>query len=773
MRVNKLLQSYWRPLWTNGIVLFLSIISASWLPAQSVSLTESQRYEEVSPFISADGNTLYFTRQDHPRNQGPRNQGDIWIRQLQPDGQWGRSLNAGSPINSFSEDLLIGVSADENRLAVVRQGPAPYLDILQKGDRSWRILDSYTLPPNLKAAHFDLETQRLVFSRMGEDGQLDLYWQNALPSTGEWSEAEPLFLVNSPLAEDYPFLTYDGRRLYFKRGGSWFMSSYRPEEKTFGVPRELEGLIDRNLRRLSLAVTQTESLVGESDNGQIVGSPLPPEARPSPSRLLSGTVNRPPAPGQSFGSTRVRLLIDGQERSVYPDRRGNYKLAVPSENNAQIIAEAPGYFAPSRALIAKEELDGGYASTIGEQFSPEYRARESRIASLHQRIAATKEKMSALQEQRKAISQNIRREQLATGRAILDGFSDPELEQLRARLQRAQENLQDTLPPAAPERLATKGPIDFDELEQMKARYRAQQEELLKDSGSSDFQWRDRNPVALRRDVEKAMVDNLIPLVTNSLAAQAWEETPIDSLEMEQSIRYNLFPSQAPAVYERESWENELVKDLQPRTTNKIQARLEETVRESVAADRVLVNDYRQLAADLDDYRDSLQREVALQLAEENVTGNPQPSFTAKGIPTAPVTAYDRTVSTDLSLVPLTPGSSFVLEQLQFEPNTAVLKPSSHPEMNRLVKLLKDNPNILIEIGAHTNDQLSYLKAQELSEQRALVVAQYILHEGIPLERLRHRGYGRRQPIADNATPNGRARNQRIAISIVSSVTPK
>jgi outer membrane protein OmpA-like peptidoglycan-associated protein len=108
-----------------------------------------------------------------------------------------------------------------------------------------------------------------------------------------------------------------------------------------------------------------------------------------------------------------------------------------------------------------------------------------------------------------------------------------------------------------------------------------------------------------------------------------------------------------------------------------------------------------------------------------------------------------------------------VLGQIRFVTNGAQFKPTAYVELNRLVKLMLDNPRLNIRIEAHTNSLLSYLTALELSEQRAAAVVEYLMGENIAISRMQFKGYGRQQPMSDQNTPTGRMANQRIELLIL------
>lgn len=120
----------------------------------------------------------------------------------------------------------------------------------------------------------------------------------------------------------------------------------------------------------------------------------------------------------------------------------------------------------------------------------------------------------------------------------------------------------------------------------------------------------------------------------------------------------------------------------------------------------------------------------------------------------------------DIQLQQAEVGTVVVLKNIFFDFDRSDLKPESYEELDRLVDYLLHN-KVNVEIGGHTDDQGSDEYNDRLSQNRAKAVYDYIVQHGIDSSRLSYRGYGKRQPIADNATEEGRAANRRTEFKIV------
>jgi outer membrane protein OmpA-like peptidoglycan-associated protein len=86
--------------------------------------------------------------------------------------------------------------------------------------------------------------------------------------------------------------------------------------------------------------------------------------------------------------------------------------------------------------------------------------------------------------------------------------------------------------------------------------------------------------------------------------------------------------------------------------------------------------------------------------------------------------------------------------------------------LDKLVTLLQENPTIKIEIGGHTDNVGKAADNLTLSDHRAKAVVDYLQGKRIDPARLTAKGYGMTQPVADNATPEGRALNRRTEMKI-------
>lgn len=128
----------------------------------------------------------------------------------------------------------------------------------------------------------------------------------------------------------------------------------------------------------------------------------------------------------------------------------------------------------------------------------------------------------------------------------------------------------------------------------------------------------------------------------------------------------------------------------------------------------------------------------------------------------------DTTYHIDIPLQPIEANAAIVLKNIFFDPNQYEIKPESGAELIAVVQLMKENPGLHIQINGHTDNSGKAADNKTLSENRAKAVTNYLIAKGIAQGRLTFKGFGDTQPVADNASPEGRAKNRRTELSVVS-----
>ncbi len=116
---------------------------------------------------------------------------------------------------------------------------------------------------------------------------------------------------------------------------------------------------------------------------------------------------------------------------------------------------------------------------------------------------------------------------------------------------------------------------------------------------------------------------------------------------------------------------------------------------------------------------------------------------------------------------PAIESDPIVLKNVFFETGSAQLLESSRQELDRLFQLLQEYPRMRIQINGHTDNVGSEADNQQLSEDRAKAVHDYLIEKGIPERRLAYKGFGESRPVASNDDPQGRSQNRRTEFVIL------
>ena len=107
--------------------------------------------------------------------------------------------------------------------------------------------------------------------------------------------------------------------------------------------------------------------------------------------------------------------------------------------------------------------------------------------------------------------------------------------------------------------------------------------------------------------------------------------------------------------------------------------------------------------------------------------------------------------------------------QIQFAVSAATITPESRPVIDAIAAVLRTCPDVAMEIGGYTNSVGSDTGNETLSQTRADAVLAALRAEGLALPEVTAHGYGEADPVADNATAEGRAQNRRIAFNLVTA----
>ncbi len=129
--------------------------------------------------------------------------------------------------------------------------------------------------------------------------------------------------------------------------------------------------------------------------------------------------------------------------------------------------------------------------------------------------------------------------------------------------------------------------------------------------------------------------------------------------------------------------------------------------------------------------------------------------------------SYDK-LAHDFQLQRLAEGERFVANNIFFDYNTATLSPESRPELDRIVGMMREHPQLRLQINGHTDNIGSAEFNKQLSLRRADAVRDYLVNVGgVTTDRIATQGFGYTKPTASNATEDGRKQNRRSEFTIL------
>ncbi len=109
-------------------------------------------------------------------------------------------------------------------------------------------------------------------------------------------------------------------------------------------------------------------------------------------------------------------------------------------------------------------------------------------------------------------------------------------------------------------------------------------------------------------------------------------------------------------------------------------------------------------------------------------------------------------------------SDGFISLYINFDTGKGTIKPDSFPQLDQVVAALKLAQTLKLEVGGHTDNVGTPASNLALSEARAKSVMTYLTGKGIAATRLTVKGYGQNNPVADNRSEEGRAKNRRVEL---------
>jgi outer membrane protein OmpA-like peptidoglycan-associated protein len=341
----------------------------------------SDQYEELSPFISADGSALYFTRED----PNVRNSQHVFVSRRLADGSWGPAEMLPPPLNTSSNSYIFGVLPDNNTLFVAGYFDAP----LKAGDGergraysglSRRTSGGWSKPERLMIPEFVNLGTRTGYS-LAPGGQVMLISfkpENAVggydvlvsfrQKDGRWTDPANLWTpFNTNKNETVPRIAPDGKTVYFasdRDGGSggydvWMSRRLDDTWLKWSEPVNLGPEINTSGHDGAVSTDAAGTIAfissGEVKKEDIYSVALPPAFRPLVVAFVRGHVRDPQGKPLNASVTYERMSDAKESGLANTDPRdGTYQLTLPVGSEYSFRGAAQGYVAASeRADLSK------------------------------------------------------------------------------------------------------------------------------------------------------------------------------------------------------------------------------------------------------------------------------------------------------------------------------------------------------------------------------------------------------------------------------------
>lgn len=340
--------------------------------------TINSQVSEVKPIISADGNQLYFHRQQFKGNiGGSKDEQDIYSSAFAA-GQWNPAINLGSPINNKYSNGIAGIMPGENGAFLINE----YKNNSIKGQGvsfSQKELNGWSMPEKVIIEDFYNNSQYFDFCitvSMGEMilaidrtdgwGDQDLYVSRYNDESGKWSAPENLGeIVNTPMAEVSPYLAADGKTLYFASEGhlgyggfDLFITKRLDNSWTnWSQPENLGPIVNSDEHDLYYSVSALADYAyfssGDNDNRDIFRIPLPKVFQPEPVTIIEGFTI---ASDSSVLASTIKVfdqtgMFLASAKSA--EDNGFYRIVIPADSTCTIQLFKSGQLLHSEKLHSK------------------------------------------------------------------------------------------------------------------------------------------------------------------------------------------------------------------------------------------------------------------------------------------------------------------------------------------------------------------------------------------------------------------------------------
>lgn len=354
------------------------------LEKQNLGKNVNSKYGEVAPIISPDGQTLFYTRINHPDNIDNPARQDIWMSRQLSDNEWTEAENLGKPVNTKDDNAAAAISPDGKTLYVLNvYKPDGSLQLglskTVKKRLTWSFpeevkIDDYYSYSSYTEFSFSPDGKMLILSlhRQDTQGSKDLYVSRA---NRDGTFSAPINLgtvVNSAGIEGSPFLAADNRTLFFTSdghagygGGDIFLTRRLDESwRNWSEPENLgpaintpkwDGYFTIPASGEYAYMSSEQMSLGKEDIFRIK---LFPSIKPDPVVLLHGSVYKKGTREALPAHLHVVSVNDSTNFTVdipYDPETGEYKLILPIGKKYEITAKGPDLWQAVETIDTRKE----------------------------------------------------------------------------------------------------------------------------------------------------------------------------------------------------------------------------------------------------------------------------------------------------------------------------------------------------------------------------------------------------------------------------------
>lgn len=784
----------------NGLELIKAPVKVT---IQNIGPLVNTKAAEYAPVISGDENTLIFTSSRADTYGGEQDEfgnyfDDIYVTSYE-NGKWTTPKNIGPPINTIYHDATIGLSVDGQQLFIYQNDSITgsgdiFVSSLKNG--KWSRPEKMPSPINSKAwepgGSMIADENTFFFSsdKPGGFGGTDLYVCKK-KANGKWSEPKNLGpKVNTPYDEDAPFIHPDSKTLYFSSTGhnsiggfDVFTVQYNSEKDSIGIPENIgypintaddelffvwsadgtrgyfsaareEGFGDRDIYVIQRPSIEMNLILF---SGKIKS--LKKDHIPASIYVIDNATNKVVA---HYDST---IFADNYTITLEPGK--NYAIAVESvkhlTHSENINIPVNGFFELKKD-IALHPLDEGGLIVLNNVFF------DNGSSDLK------KESFGELDRYYETLKNNpdLFVEIASHAFDYNDHSANAELSQKRAE--------------AVVDYLVKKGINP----EMLRAMGYGDRFKLLDDDSEEARNANTRTELVILDKLKKGESkkktngfynDKVKEGITDIVAIRNEEfksvEVKRDSENRQEAPKEKYLVEKEKDVYFAENAiELKKVRLVQEKVKTGIlkPVLVKGIVKEGesgkpVKAKVQLLDLYGNLISETTTKEDGLFQLDAYNAAEKKhsiAVHKEGYKYDSKDF-TLPANSGEKIeVVQDLTVYKLIVGSKFRLRNIYFDYNKASLKKESSPELNKLVKLLKQNPDLVIEVAGHTDSKGAARYNRKLSQSRCDNVVSYLIKNGVPKARLKPVGYGEEKPLASNDDEEeGREFNRRIEFEVL------